>query len=233
MIPRIKICCIQTVEESQIAIGCGASAVGLVAKMPSGPGPISEEQIALIASQIPPGVSTFLLTCETDADTIIAQHMRCRTSVIQLVDTVEPGIHQQLREKLPGIRIVQVIHVRNDDSINEALDAAPGVHALLLDSGNPDLKTKELGGTGRVHDWEISREIVRRSPIPVFLAGGLTPENVAEAVRIVQPFAVDVCSGLRTNGTLDKNKVERFAAAVKADMFKTVLIPTDSTNPTI
>jgi phosphoribosylanthranilate isomerase len=216
MTPRIKICCIQSIEEAQMAIQCGASAVGLVAAMPSGPGPISEEQIALIASQIPPGISTFLLTCETRADAIIAQHSRCRTSIIQLVDAVEPETHKQLREKLPGIRLVQVVHVRSDASILEAIEAAQRVHALLLDSGNPNLKTKELGGTGRVHDWEISREIVRRSPVPVFLAGGLTPENVAEAVKIVQPFGVDVCSGLRPDGKLDEDKVKRFVTAATA-----------------
>jgi phosphoribosylanthranilate isomerase len=214
VIPRIKICCIQSIDEARIAISYGASALGLVAAMPSGPGPIPEEQITLIASQIPPGVSTFLLTCETDADAIIAQHSRCRTSVLQLVDTVEPETHRQLRERLPGIRIVQVIHVRSEASIEEALRVAPEVHALLLDSGNPELATKELGGTGRVHDLEISREIAWRSPGPVYLAGGLTPENVAEAVRIVRPFGVDVCSGLRTNGNLDEEKVKRFVGEV-------------------
>ncbi len=213
---RVKICCIMTPEEARIAIAAGADAVGLVAKMPSGPGPIEEALIEQIAHSVPPPIATFLLTSATKAADIIAQHHRCKTSVIQMVDRIEGDEYAALRDALPGIRLVQVIHVQGVESIDEALCIAPQVDALLLDSGRPQLSVKELGGTGRVHDWQVSRCIRESSPVPVFLAGGLNPANVREAVAAVQPFAVDVCSGVRSDGKLDEAKCRAFIAAAKA-----------------
>jgi phosphoribosylanthranilate isomerase len=182
--------------------------------MPSGPGPIPEARIREIAETVPPSVATFLLTCETTAEPIIAQQRFCRTNTLQLVDEVEPGVHACLRDALPGIRIVQVIHVRGDDAVRQSIAVAPDVDAILLDSGNPSLATKELGGTGRAHDWAVSRRIRDAVDVPVFLAGGLNPENVAGAIRQVVPYGVDVCSGLRTNGRLDEDKLAAFMRAV-------------------
>jgi phosphoribosylanthranilate isomerase len=191
----------------------GASAIGLVSRMPSGPGPIPESRIRDIARTVPPGVATFLLTCETTAELIIEQQRFCRTTTLQLVDEVQPGVHARLREALPGISIVQVIHVRDDDALRQSIAVAPAVDAILLDSGNPSLSTKELGGTGRVHDWTLSRKIRDSVAVPVFLAGGLNPGNVAKAINQVAPFGVDVCSGLRTNGNLDETKLVAFIKA--------------------
>ena len=207
---RIKICCISSVEEGKIGVRHGANALGLVSAMPSGPGPISEEEIAVIARTVPPTVASFLLTCSRNADEIIAQQRRCGTNTLQLVDEVEPGTYSRLRSALPGISIVQVIHVADEASITEALVAAEHVDAVLLDSGRPKAAIKELGGTGRVHDWHISRAIVDALEVPVFLAGGLNAENVRTAIDIVQPFGIDVCSGVRTNGRLDEAKLESF-----------------------
>ena len=103
-----------------------------------------------------------------------------------------------------------MIHVTDESSLDEALLYADKADALLLDSGNPNLKVKELGGTGRTHNWEVSRKIVDQSPIPVFLAGGLNDDNVKEALDIVQPFGLDICSGVRTDGQLDQQKLEAF-----------------------
>jgi phosphoribosylanthranilate isomerase len=214
MKPRVKICCIASQEEARIAIAYGASALGLVAAMPSGPGPISDELIRQIAKAVPPPIATFLLTCETQAEAIIAHHQRTLTNTLQLVDAPEPGVYAAIRAALPAIKIVQVIHVRDERSLDEALQAAEQVDALLLDSGNPSLAVKELGGTGRVHDWRLSRRIVEQSPVPVFLAGGLSSENVRSAIDQVQPFGVDLCSGVRTNGRLDPHKLESFFNAV-------------------
>ena len=208
--PRLKICCIRNVAEAALAIRHGAAALGLVSAMPSGPGVIAEETIAEIAAAVPPGVATFLLTSRRDADSIIAQQRRCRVNTLQLCDSVEPDCHAKLRASLPGIALVQVIHVTGPESVDEAVSVAGRVDALLLDSGNQKLAVKELGGTGRTHDWRISRTIVESVRVPVFLAGGLTPENVATAIREVHPFGLDVCSGLRTNGHLDAEKVKRF-----------------------
>ncbi len=198
-----------------MAVQAGASAIGLVSAMPSGPGVIAEEQIAEIASSIPPPIATFLLTCNQDAQAIIAQQRRCRTNTVQLCDRLEQGTHEDLRRAMPGISIVQVIHVRGEESIDEAISVSNLVDAILLDSGNQSLAVKELGGTGRAHNWTISRRIREEVSVPIFLAGGLTPENVAEAIAQVGPFGLDVCSGVRTEGRLDERKLVRFIAEVK------------------
>ena len=213
---RVKICCISSIAEAAIAVQHGAAAIGLVSAMPSGPGVIAEETIAEIAATVPPGVATFLLTSKRDADSIIAQQRRCRVNTLQLCDSVEPGCHVKLRETLPGIALVQVIHVTGPESVDEAVSLAGSVDALLLDSGNQKLAVKELGGTGRTHDWRISRQIVESVRVPVFLAGGLNPDNVATAIQEVRPFGLDICSGLRTNGQLDRQKVERFFENIAA-----------------
>ena len=214
MQPRIKICCIASVAEAQLAIRHGASALGLVSAMPSGPGPIAEELIAAIAAQIPPPIATFLLTSLQEPEAVIEQQRRCGCNTLQLVDAFPIDGYAKLHRALPGVRIVQVIHVIDDASVAEAQAIAPHVDALLLDSGNPALAVKELGGTGRTHNWELSRQIVTSVPRPVFLAGGLRAENVAAAIRAVQPFGIDVCSGVRTDGALDPTRLAAFMTAV-------------------
>ena len=193
-----------------MAIEAGASAIGLVSAMPSGPGPIPEELIAEIAATVPPGVSSFLLTCLQDVDSIIDQQRRLRVNTIQICDRLTWGSYRELREALPGISLVQVVHVTGPEAVEEAMSVAPHVDAVLLDSGNQSLAVKELGGTGRTHDWNLSRQIREAIEVPMFLAGGLNPSNVAAAIREVQPFGVDVCSGLRTNGALDLQKLCAF-----------------------
>jgi len=116
--------------------------------MPSGPGPIPDSLIRDIAETVPPAVATFLLTCETTAKPIIAQQRYCRTNTIQLVDAVVDGVHDALRDALPGISLVQVIHVRDEIALREAVDVSGKVDAILLDSGQPTLAVKQLGGTG-------------------------------------------------------------------------------------
>lgn len=206
--PRVKICCVGSAEEARLAISYGASAIGLVSAMPSGPGVIPEDLIALIAAVVPPPIASFLLTCEQTASAIVAQQRRCRTNTIQICDWLEHGSYALMREALPGIALVQVIHVRGEASLSEALSVAPDVDAILLDSGNQQLSVKELGGTGRVHDWEVSARIREQASVPVFLAGGLRAANVREATERVSPFAIDVCSGVRTDGKLDERKLD-------------------------
>jgi phosphoribosylanthranilate isomerase len=206
----VKICCIASVEEAWMAIEAGASAVGLVSAMPSGPGPIPEELIAEIAATIPPGVSSFLLTCLQDAASIIEQQRRLRVNTIQICDRLTQGTYRDLRDALPGVSLVQVVHVTGPEAVDEAIAIAPHVDAILLDSGNQSLAIKELGGTGRTHDWTLSRKIREAIEVPLFLAGGLNPSNVATAIREVQPFGIDVCSGLRTEGHLDREKLKEF-----------------------
>ncbi|MEO7094247.1 MAG: phosphoribosylanthranilate isomerase [Polyangiales bacterium] len=211
-VPRIKVCCISSLDEAALAVRLGASALGLVGPMPSGPGVIDDALIRTIARVVPPGVASFLLTSRIDPDAIIGHQRATGASTLQLVDAIPRGAHRLLREALPGIRLVQVIHVIGPASIDEAIAVADDVDAILLDSGNPALAVKELGGTGRRHDWAISRKIREQIPVPLYLAGGLRPDNVAQAIAEVGPFGLDVCSGVRTDGRLDGDKLAAFIA---------------------
>lgn len=132
-----------------------------------------------------------------------------------MCDQLETGTHQKLKLALPGINIVQVIHVADEDSILEAIEVSQYIDAILLDSGNQKLQVKELGGTGRTHDWQISRKIRESIQVPTFLAGGLNSNNVADAIAQVNPFGVDVCSGVRTDGKLDEQKLKSFFEQIK------------------
>jgi phosphoribosylanthranilate isomerase len=214
--PRVKICCICSIDEAALAVECGASALGLVSQMPSGPGVIRDELIAEIAASVPPSIGTFLLTSRQSVADIIEQQRFCRTNTIQICDYLTHGTHRDLKDALPGIAVVQVIHVSGTESVDEAVLFAPHVDAILLDSGNQKILVKELGGTGRIHDWTVSREIRERVGVPLFLAGGLTPENVGQAIEEVGPFGLDLCSGVRTDGKLDAAKLRRFFSAVRA-----------------
>jgi phosphoribosylanthranilate isomerase len=198
-----------------MAVEAGASALGLVSHMPSGPGVISDALIAEIAATVPPAIGTFLLTSRQSVEEIVAQQHAARTNTIQICDHLLHGTHQELKRALPGISIVQVVHVTGPESAEEAIAVAPHVDSILLDSGNQKLAVKELGGTGRTHDWTLSRTIRERVSVPIFLAGGLTAENVGEAISAVQPFGLDLCSGVRTGGKLDAEKLGRFFAEVR------------------
>lgn len=212
----VKICCIASVEEAQMAVDAGAAALGLVSAMPSGPGVISDACIAQIAAAVAAPTQTFLLTARTSAEAIAAQHAAAKTSTLQLVDHVPHADLQRLRDLCHGVQLVQVIHVTGEVSIHEAIAAAPWVDALLLDSGNPALAVKQLGGTGRSHDWHLSRRIRDAVyPLPLYLAGGLHAGNVRQAIDTVQPFGLDLCSRVRREGRLDAALLGAFMAAVR------------------
>lgn len=213
--PRIKICCISSVAEAQLAIRYGAAALGLVGKMPSGPGVIPEPIIAEIAATIPPAIGSFLLTSEQNVEAIILQQRRCRVNTLQIVDRLQEGTYGDLRAALPGVSLIQVIHVTGEESFEEACRVAEqDVDALLLDSGDQRLVIKQLGGTGRTHDWSISSRIREAVHVPIFLAGGLQPSNVKDAIQSVKPFGIDLCSSVRTDGKLDELKLAKFIEAV-------------------
>ena len=211
----MKICCISSIEEARTAIECGASALGLVGHMPSGPGVIADELINQIARIVPPPVATFLLTSETKPHEIIKHYRRANTTTIQIVDELEKREYELLRKELPNVKLVQVIHVIDDKSVKEALEISKYVDAILLDSGNPNLSVKELGGTGRTHNWDLSREIRKSVSVPIFLAGGLNKDNVRQAIEAVQPFGLDLCSSVRTDGKLDAQKLKDFFNAIE------------------
>lgn len=211
--PKIKICCISSLLEAREAMAMGAAALGLVGPMPSGPGVISNSLIREIVRDIPPPIATFLLSSETDAEGIATHYREVYSTTLQLVDTVAESEYKQLRLELPGVKLVQVIHVLDEASVEEALQAAYFADALLLDSGNPNLDVKVLGGTGKTHNWALSRKIAEQAAVPVFLAGGLHAGNVQEALDQVRPYGLDLCSGVRSHGILDPEKLEAFFRA--------------------
>jgi phosphoribosylanthranilate isomerase len=211
----IKICCISSIEEAKLALECGADLLGLVSSMPSGPGVIADDMVESIRNWIGFQARAVLLTSRTTAEAIGQQIDRHNPAVIQLCDDVEPDEVTALRYAFPGTAVMPVVHVRDDASVTEAMAKARNADALLLDSGNQSLAVKELGGTGRVHDWNLSRRITDSVDIPVFLAGGLNAGNVRSAIRTVQPAGVDVCSGVREGGILSRRLLADFIEAAR------------------
>ncbi len=210
---RIKICCIASIAEAQIAINAGANALGLVGRMPSGPGPIADEIAYKVCRYAPPGIETFMLTSELTAEGIISHYNRVLPTTIQVVDYVGRAVLEKVKRALAHVRLVQVVHITDGSELAMIEELGDVVSAFLLDSGNTRLAVKELGGTGRTHDWAISRRFVEASPVPVFLAGGLKAENAAEAIQTVQPYGLDICSGVRREGALDGKKLSAFINA--------------------
>ena len=215
-IPKVKICCITRQAEAQLAVRLGARALGFVSAMPSGPGVISELHIAAIVAQVPTSIDTFLLTSAVDPDTLVAQRARTGVNTLQLCDRLPAHALAVLRQRLLGVQLVQTIHVTGPEAVEQALTVSALVDAILLDSGRPDAPVQELGGTGRTHDWALSQKIVSRAPVPVYLAGGLSPENVGDAIQAVRPFGIDVCSSVRSAGQLDAGRLRAFFDAIAA-----------------
>jgi phosphoribosylanthranilate isomerase len=212
---RVKICCIASPEEARLAIAAGADALGLVGAMPSGPGVIRDAEISAISRLVPPPVASFLLSSETDARSLARHAILAGVSALQIVDLIPPETRAAVRRAAPALKLVQVVHVEDETALGTARHAAQESDALLLDSGRPRAALRELGGTGRCHDWAISRAIVEAVSIPVFLAGGLSATNVREAIGMVRPFGVDLCTGVRTAGRLDRARLDSFLQAVR------------------
>lgn len=211
---KVKICCISSIEEASLAIAHGAAAIGLVGRMPSGPGIITDELIQSIAKTVLPPIDSFLLTSETTAEAIIAHHNKVNTTPIQMVDALTDRQYHKIREAIRHVKLVQVIHVLDEKAVQEAIEISEWVDAILLDSGNPNLSTKVLGGTGKIHNWDLSKKIRENISIPTYLAGGINKDNIRKAIDHVQPYGIDLCSSVRTNGQLDERKLEELFKAL-------------------
>ena len=198
-----------------MAIRHGADAIGLVGEMPSGPGVIDDNLARKIARSVPPDIDTFLLTSRTKGHDIADHVEYCGTTTVQVVQHINPEEYSAVIERLPEVKRVQVIHVEDESALGLIDQYESLVHAFLLDSGRPNAEIAEYGGTGRSHDWVISKKFVQLSPKPVFLAGGLSPGNVGEAIATVAPFGVDLCSGVRTNNQLDETLLQNFLTNVR------------------
>ncbi len=219
---RFKVCCISSTKEADLAIAAGAAAVGLVGEMPNGPGPISDDEIKEIAAHVRARhgdeIWTTLLTSRTEGAAIAGHITETGVNTVQIVDAPDRGAYAAIRKAHPLVRLIQVIHVEDAGAVDAAREAAEQVDVILLDSGKPSAATPTLGGTGDTHDWTISRKIIEAVDKPVFLAGGLNPENVAEAIAAVRPHGVDICSGLRDKQEgyrLIPEKLEAFAGVLR------------------
>lgn len=217
-----KICCMQSEAEIDLAAAAGAFAVGIVGPMPNGAGFLDDRTAARLARY---GVDRYgdrlwvtLLTKRTRAADIADHVAAIGANAVQIVDQPERGAHAFLRQRFPGLKIVQVVHVEDERAVSEAMACASEVDAVLLDSGRPSAATPTFGGTGDRHDWSISRRIVESVSKPVFLAGGLNPQNAAEALSAVSPFGLDICSGLRDRAKGDAlipDRLHAFADALR------------------
>ena len=194
----------------------GADWLGLVGPMPSGPGILTLEEARAIAAGCVGRARPILLTSELRASAILRDAAFVGVDAVQVVQHIEPDEAAALASA--DITYVQVIHVEGPQALDLIEHYAPHCDSFLLDSGKPSRNT--LGGTGNTHDWSVSAEFMRRAGKPVFLAGGLNPHNVAEAIQQVRPDGVDICSGLRRDGRLDPELLNAFMAEVKASAAK-------------
>lgn len=193
-----------------MASGAGADLLGLVGPMPGGPGVLTPAEARAIASGFDGPARPVLLTSSETAEDIARDASDAGVSSVQVVRHIPVGDARTLGES--GLHYMQVIHVEDTASVDLIDLYAEHCDAFLLDSGTP--ATGVLGGTGAVHDWALSAEVVRRSPRPVWLAGGLTPANVGEAMARVRPDGLDVCSGLRRAGRLDAGLLRDYMQAI-------------------
>jgi len=211
---HVKVCCMASIDEARLAARFGASAVGLVGDMPSGPGVIGAKAAGRIAREAPPGLDTFLLTSGECAADIVRELAICPASAVQIVRHIDPQEYPALIEAVPKVRRVQVIHMEDESALELAAHYTPFVHAFLLDSGRTSGAAPQFGGTGNTHDWSISARFVAQTELPVYLAGGLKSSNVYEAITEVRPYGVDLCTGVRTNDQLDEVKLQNFMTEV-------------------
>ncbi len=211
----LKVCCLQSVEEAHVALSGGADLLGFVGDGTGDWGPISISVIASIVAGLPAGARSVLLTSFTRLDAIVDRCREVRPYAVQLTDGFD-GDLSRLRRAVGDTRIFFTVHVTGREVIGPALEASNWADAVMLDSGSPRAPEKVLGATGRVHDWSISAEIVRSASCPIFLAGGIRPDNVAAAIHEVSPLGVDVASGVRASGRLDENALREMSLALLA-----------------
>jgi len=213
MPPFIKVCGIRSVEEAAGAVDAGATAIGvLVGVAESVPDRVTPDVGKKIAASVPGGVTTVMVTHLTDPEEVadIAGYMKVRA--VQVHGDMDVRGLRTLRSLLPGVLIIKTIHVTGDEAAFRARDYAAAADMLLLDTAAGG----KIGGTGVTHDWSVSAEIVESSRVPVILAGGLNPENVAAAIEKVKPDGVDANSGLEhEDGSKDFEKIKAFVAAAQ------------------
>jgi len=206
----VKVACIRNPEEAMRAVSFGAAAIGMAAETPTGGRALTHAEIARIVAAVPETTGTFLMTTRRSAIELAELARNAGVNTIQLWDEPDPDAYAHLRSAVPGISIVQSIPVMGEGAIETAISVSPRVDALLLDSASRSVPVRWEEQHGRTHDWRISRRIADAVSIPVILSGGLTHLNVADAIRAVRPYGVEVCSGVRTKGQLNTTLLVQF-----------------------
>ena len=218
---RIQIYTMQTVDEAQAVTALGVDQIGITPGEYGLPGEVDFATARAIVEAVGDSAVCVALSVDSDFDAICAMVQAVRPDILHLCgleNTLLPDAVRMLRQRLPGLSIMQAISVAGPEAVDAALAYQEVADYLILDTQAPDIAG--IGASGVTHDWNISREIVRQSRIPVILAGGLSPENVAEAVRVVRPWGVD--SLTHTNQPMpeggfrkDLERVRLFATAIR------------------
>jgi phosphoribosylanthranilate isomerase len=214
---RVKICGVTSADDARLAAVCGADAVGvLVGQRHPSTDFVSSNEAAAILAALPPFVTAALVTHEYDPAAVADAIAVVRPNVVQIHSEMPPTDCAELRNRFGGIRIIKSYHVTGPEAVDYGRRYVDAVDGFVLDSLNP--ATGQVGGTGLTHDWNFSAAIVRRYRLPVMLAGGLTPANVAAAVAVVRPFGVDVNSGVKgaIGGRKDPGKMREFIVRAKS-----------------
>ncbi|MFW6039529.1 MAG: phosphoribosylanthranilate isomerase [Gemmatimonadota bacterium] len=211
---RVKVSCLRSPEEARRAVSFGAAAIGIASGVPGSTEELDDDQIAAVTASVRDDIGTFLLTALEDPNEIAAKAERCGVNTVQLWEALPPEAYIELRRAAPGLSVAQSIHMGEGNPVERALEMAGVADALVLGSTNPEPPFRWTSPHGRTHDWEASRRIVAAVNVPVILSGGLTRRNVADAVRLVRPYGVEVCSGVRTDGGLDTSLLVQFLESV-------------------
>ena len=212
---RVKICGVTTPADAALAARLGADAIGvLVGLLHPSEDELDPERAAGIVAALPPFVVGTLVTHRTELDELRRLCRLVRPHVVQLHGGIPRDDVSALRREFPTVRLVGCVHVDGERTLEDARRAAAHVDAILLDTKT----ATRIGGTGVTHDWSISRRVREALPTtPIILAGGLTPDNVARAIGVVRPYAVDVNSGVSARrGVKSAELIEGFISAVRA-----------------
>jgi phosphoribosylanthranilate isomerase len=214
--PVIKICGINSAREAHMALAAGANFIGFVSEGLTPPGCFPDEEIVSFTEGITERSQIVLLTPHSAVEEVVAQQRLVRAGALQLCHPFEVEALRCLREELPGVLLIQVVHMGDEGGLKRAVEASKHADVVLLDSGTTAGENKVFGGTGETHDWSQSAAIVAALDVPVWLAGGLSPSNISSAISMVKPSGLDVCSSLRPSGSLDAKLLESFIQVVRA-----------------
>jgi phosphoribosylanthranilate isomerase len=219
-VPAVQIAGVKDAAEARLLVECGVDGIAFPFRLPVHEPDLDEAEAAGIIRELPPAARAVLITYLADASEIAGLAGTLGVRIVQLHGEITPGALGRLKSADPELAVVKSLVVGR--KAPAALEAdvvllSPLVDAFITDTFDP--ATGASGATGRTHDWDVSRRLVELSPRPVILAGGLTPDNVAEAIRRVGPAGVDAHTGVENaSGRKDRDKVSRFVAEARAHL---------------